>query len=179
MKGQIKKKIIKLAGTLFFLSACIYIIFTIFLISSAIFEKNGDFTNTFPWTILSLILEAVNKALPNLIKGITPSSVPKSWSSFSYVHAIGSFILVLFSIFILRVRRGLYKEQKEFKIIATVLSSFFAMFWLFLLILWRSPLVFFISLLMVSLFSYIAYFLINETFLMELEPEISNSNSKN
>lgn len=135
MKGR-NNFVIKLTGVAFFVSAGFYILFALFLIASAIFQKDGDFTRTIPWMLLELILGTIEKLAPNPIGGMTPSSVPESWSSFSYIHAAGSLILLAFGIFILRVRVGLYKKKKKSRIFAMVLSYFFAIYWVFLFILW-------------------------------------------
>lgn len=162
MKGRNDWEI-KLAGAAFFVSAWFYILFALFLIASAIFEKNNDFTRTIPWILLELILGTIIKLAPNLIGGMAPSFMPESWSSFSYFHAAGSFILLAFGIFILRVRVGLYKRKKQSRISALVISYFFAIYWVFLFILWvggdTGPLMAIICIAVAIIFFIMGYFL--------------------
>lgn len=151
---------IKLAGAAFFISGWFYILFAVFLIASGIYAKYGDFTGTIPWTILELIIGGIKKVIPNIIEGMTPSaySVPFWWKQFSYLHAFLVLFLLAFGIFILRIRSGLYKRKKKYRIIAMSISYFFAIYSLFLSVLWlggrHGPLVIIITTVFIVIYFY-------------------------
>jgi len=167
MKGKNDWEI-KLSGAIFFVSAWFFILISLFLIASALFAEKGNFTKTDPWMVLELIVGNIKKILPNLIGGITPTSIPVNWSNFSYLHALCSLIFLCFGIFILRVRVGVYKRKKRLRIIAMVLSYFFAIYWLFLFILWFSgdngPLMFILTAVFFMGYFYMGIFFASKDF---------------
>lgn len=158
---------LNLAAVIFFITAFSLIVCGLYLVVLGIFAKDGDITRSLVWGVLELIIGAVKLVIPNVVEGMAPTvdSVPAWWTRFTYFHAFTVLLLIGFGIFVLRVRLGLYKRKrkKPARIMAMALSTFFAIYFLFLLILWsggqHGALMFVICFALIVIFTFITLFL--------------------